>query len=172
MNESVSSRHPARGWSLALVLGLLVMVSLPRPALAAGKLDLTTEAFKEVEKAGPDGKVTKVMVPLKTASPGEQVIYVITYHNIGNEPAENVKINNPVPKGLVYMGGTAQGTGTRIDFSVDNGAHYGALENLNILANGQMRAARPEDVTNVRWTLTASLKPEAKASVSYRALLP
>jgi uncharacterized repeat protein (TIGR01451 family) len=172
MNVSSNNRRNALGRRVSAMLCLLAVAALPLPALAAPKLDLKTEAFREVEQTGKDGKKTKAMVELKKATPGDKVIYVITYHNIGNETVDNVKVDNPVPKGLIYEPGSAQGAGTRFEVSIDGGHHYGQLETMKVTADGQSRPARAEDVTNVRWTLTAPLKPEAQGSVSYRALLP
>jgi uncharacterized repeat protein (TIGR01451 family) len=172
MNVSTASRRRPFGRHALAIVGLLAIAALPLSALAAVKLDLKTEAFKEVEQTGKDGKKTKVMVELKKATPGDKVIYVITYHNIGTQAAENVRLDNPVPKGLIYEPGSEQGAGARFEVSVDGGKHFGQLEALKIVADGQTRAAKAEDVTNVRWTLTAPVKPEMQGSVSYRALLP
>lgn len=152
--------------------GLALALATSQLALAAG-LELKTEAFKEVEQVGKDGKKSKKREPLVRATPGTEVIYVLTYHNAGAQPAGDVKLDNPIPKGLVYQSGSAQGEGTVAEVSVDGGAHYGALDKLTVKgADGQVRPARAEDVTHVRWTLTAPLKPAAQGTVTYRAMLP
>lgn len=172
-------RRPASlswGQRALMALSLMLAVSLPLSALAApgaGKLELKSEAFHEVEQTGKDGKKTKKLEALARAVPGQEVIYVITYRNTGTQPVEDIKIDNPVPKGLVYQAGTAQGAGTKIEFSVDGGAHYGAMETLSAYsATGQSHAAGGADVTHIRWILTTPLKPAGEGSVTFRAVLP
>jgi uncharacterized repeat protein (TIGR01451 family) len=153
------------------LLPALVAVLLSVSAFADG-ITLKTEAFRDVVVAGKDGKQEKQRVALKKATPGQEVIYVITYRNTGSKPAENVVVNNPVPKGLTFQPGSAQGDGTRIEVSVDGGNTFGTLESLKA-SDGKagVRAARADDVTNVRWTLTSAVKAGQEGSVSYKAVL-
>jgi len=165
----------ARGLVAALAASGLALALLAAPvqALAAGKLELKTESFKDVEKTGADGKKTVVRTPITKAVPGEEIIYVISYHNDSATGVDDVKVDNPVPKGLVYKVGSAEGAGTKIEFSVDGGKHFGALEAMSVTgADGSSHSAQGADVTNIRWTLTGTLKATGKGAVSYRALLP
>jgi uncharacterized repeat protein (TIGR01451 family) len=168
MNMSFHFRRLSQGLFSALVA---VLLSVSAPAFADG-ITLKTEAFRDVVVAGKDGKQEKQRVALKKATPGQEVIYVITYRNTGTKPAENVVVNNPVPKGLVFQPGSAQGEGTRIEVSVDGGNTFGPLESLKA-SDGKagVRAARADDVTNVRWTLLSAVKAGQEGSVTYKAVL-
>lgn len=148
-------------------LGLAAVAS---PALAA--VELKTEAFHEVEATDKAGKKTKKVEPLTRATPGQEVIYVLTYSNTGKEPVSNVVLNNPVPAELAYVAGSAKGNGTRVEVSVDGGKTFAALETLSVKkADGSSRAATGSDVTHLRWTVTAPVKAGASGSATYRAVL-
>ena len=142
-------------------------------ATAADTLQLTSEVFQEKEIAGKDGKKGKEMVPASTVVPGTEVIYVITYKNVGAEPAAKVVITNPVPKELEFKTGSAKGASSvKPEVSVDGGASYGALNKLKVAGkDGKPRPAQGADVTHVRWTLGFAVKPGAEGKVTYRARL-
>ena len=155
--------------SRLLVAAILALAS---PAITAAGMELKTEAFQEVEIKNPDGKLFKKRQALATAVPGAEVIYVITYRNTGTEASDKVVVDNPIPAGLAYVPGSAQGAGTRAEVSVDQGKQFGALTALQVKgANGATRAAKGEDVTHVRWTVLAPVAAAASGSVSYRAVL-
>lgn len=157
---------------LALSLLLAPMLAVAAPGDNPSGMQLKTEAFQEVDVTGKSGKKEKKRQVLTRALPGQEVIYDITYRNAGSKPAEKVVVNNPVPKGLVYQPGSAQGAGTLAEVSVDGGKTYGALETLKVAgADGKPRAAKAADVTHVRWTLSTALKSGAEGKVSYRAVL-
>lgn len=162
----------SRAGRVALVALGLSLGSAAQAAPEAASMQLKTEAFREVEVTGKTGKKEKQLQAITRAVPGQEVVYVIAYRNAGAKPADSVVVNNPVPKGLVYLAGSAQGAGARADVSVDGGKRYGALETLTVTgADGKSRAARAEDVTHVRWTLAAALKPGGEGKVTYRAVL-
>jgi uncharacterized repeat protein (TIGR01451 family) len=166
-----SLNHPKR-----VVLGVAFVFAFLSCGIsigaAADAMQVTTEAFQDVVVKNKDGKPEKKRQPVKTAIPGGEVIYVITYRNTGDKPAENVVVNNPVPEHLAYIPGSAQGAGTRVEFSVDKGKQFGALETLRVkAANGAVRMAKGEDVTHVRWVVLTPVSPGASDSVTYKAII-
>ncbi len=145
-------------------------LSFSLQALAA--VELKNETFREVEVKDALGNVSKKLEPLDRAAPGQEVVYILSYHNAGKQPATNVVLNNPVAKEMAYVAGSAQGSGARAEVSVDGGKKFGALESLRIRkADGSYRPATGSDVTHVRWTVTEAVKPGAQGSVTYRAVL-
>jgi len=141
-------------------------------AMAQGTLQLTNEVFQEVTTTGADGKKTVKRVSATTVVPGTEVIYVVTYKNVGAQPADNVVITNPVPKQLALRSESTAATGTRVEYSVDGGKTYGALATLRATgSDGKPRAAQAADVTHVRWKLARAVKPGEQGSVSLRAVL-
>lgn len=151
--------------------GLLVAGVLAASPVMA-ELQLRTEAFREIEVTTKAGKKEKQLQAISNAVPGQEVVYVITYRNSGATPAARVVVSNPLPAGLVYQPGSAQGAGTRPEVSVDGGKQFGPLPQLTVRnTNGTVRAARAEDVTHVRWTVLQDVGPAAQGSVTYRAVL-
>lgn len=141
-------------------------------AFAQDIVQVTTEVLQEVEVVAKSGKKEKKTVPATKIVPGTEVIYVITYKNAGDKPADKFVVNNAVPKELAYKGGSASGKGARFEVSVDGGQKYGALPSLRVAgADGKPRPAQAADVTHLRWTLAQAVAPGAQGSVSYRAVL-
>jgi uncharacterized repeat protein (TIGR01451 family) len=139
-------------------------------AHAAGGLQLTNQVFQEIEVTGADGKPEHKTVPAATVVPGTEVFYVITYQNTGDKPADNVAITNPVPSELEFV--SVLGPAPVNQVSVDGGKQYGSLASLSVAdAEGKLRPAQAEDVTNVRWMLNTALPPGAGGKVSFKARL-
>lgn len=150
---------------------MALLLAVPSLAFGAG-VELKTEAFHEVETTRQDGSKAKELQPLVRAVPGQEVVYITTYRNTGNEPAAKVVLKNPVPQGLAYKAGSAQGAGARAEVSVDGGKQFGVLPMLSVRGpDGKTRPATADDVTDVRWTLTAPVQPGAEGKVTYRARL-
>lgn len=146
------------------------VLALPAIALAAG-MELRNEAFQDVVVKGKDGKSQQQRQPVSRAVPGAEIIYVLTYRNSGDKPAEKVVLHNPVPAGLAFVPGSAGGAGSRAEVSVDGGTTYGALETLRVKDAKGLRAAKAADVTHVRWTLPASVPAGKEGAVTYRAVV-
>ena len=139
-------------------------------AQAAGGLQLSNQVFQVVDIKTADGRTERKTVPAATVVPGTEVLYVISYRNAGDKPAESIAITNPVPAELEYV--AALGPGPASQVSVDGGANYGALTSFTVTgADGEPRAAQAADVTHVRWTLNTAVTPGDGSSVSFKARL-
>lgn len=136
-------------------------------AAHAGEATLSTAVFKEVETRAADGKVTTQLKPAARVTPGDQVVYVLTYRNGGQQPAEGVVINNPIAKDLTYAGpADAKPPLVSID-----GQTFGPLATLTKAgANGAVPAA-VADVTTLRWTFAQPVPAGGEVQMSFRARL-
>jgi uncharacterized repeat protein (TIGR01451 family) len=143
------------------------------PAIAAqDTLELRNAVFQDVEVKADDGTTHKERVPAAKVVPGTEVIYVITYHNVGKQPASDVVITNPIPSELAYRPEPEPGPSSAPEVSVDAGKSWGALAKLVVTGDdGKPRPAQGGDVTHVRWKLRAPVKAGEQGSVSYRAVL-
>lgn len=151
---------------------LALLGAVAATAQEQGSIRLTSTALKEVERVDADSTVTIERVPAATVVPGDVVIYVIEYENIGDENADNVFITNPIPEYMFYKEATARGEGTDITFSVDGGQSFDIPANLRVEAeDGTTRAAAGTDYTHIRWTLRNPLAPGATGTVEFRAQL-
>ena len=158
---------------IALVVAIAVsVVSGTVWAQQEGGMTLTVVAWEEVEVTDANGDVELQRVEAASIVPGDTVVYVISYVYGGEEPAEDVVINNPIPEFMLYQEGTAVGVGTTTTFSVDGGEAFDTPENLSVVEDdGTARAASVSDYTTIRWTFNAQVLPEAEGYVEYRATL-
>ncbi len=160
--------------AVAVVLGVLVL------ALAAGaagsekpgSIKLRVIAETEEEITTPAGETETVRVEATTVVPGDEVIYTIFYTNVGERPADNVRVTNPIPEHLLYVDGSAAGEGTTLTFSVDGGNSYADAADITVRdEHGQTRTATATDYTHIRWTLDRTLESGEEGHVSFVAQL-
>lgn len=154
-----------------LVVGGLLAAAGPVIADEAGKLSVQTVVQKEEQVNNADGSKTTQLVAVESVVPGEEVVYTVTYTNISSESTDNIVISNPIPAQLTYVHGSAFGPGTEISFSVDGGKTFASPEQLVVATDGAERAATPEDFTNVRWVVQASLAAGDRGFARFRARL-
>lgn len=152
---------------------LLALLLLTTAAWAQQKsaIELTTVAEVEVTATNKEGKkeVKRVEASKANVPPGETVIFTNYYTNKGQDSATGVVITNPIPEHMLYLDKSAEGAGSRIDFSVDGGRTYAPASKLVIRAGGKERPAAVSDYTHIRWTLEKPLAKGGKGSVSFRA---
>jgi len=139
-------------------------------AWAQPKVTITIKAEKEVV-VSENGQQVKKVVEAKEILPGEEIRYLLTFTNSGNEVAKNVVINDPIPTGTTYLPGSASDIGD-LTFSIDQGKSYKkpALLTYEITtAEGkkEKRVASPEEYTHIRWVLPSVAVGE-KGEVSFR----
>lgn len=157
--------------SMRKVLALLAAAPL---ALVTAEASMTARQVveKEVVTASADGKETIKRVPADKVTPGETVVYSIKYKNDGADPAADIILVMPVPKEVAYVEGSIDGDdGASVSFSADGGETYVARGRLTIVEGGETRPARGDEITHVKWTLTAPVAARAEGEVSYKAVL-
>jgi uncharacterized repeat protein (TIGR01451 family) len=157
-----------------LLLVALALLLMPAAVWAQqkGGLDIRTVSEIEVTHVNADGKneVTRIDATTKNVSPGQTVIFTDYYTYTGDKPATDVVIKNPVPEHMLYVDGSAEGKGTRIEFSSDKGKTYATADKLMVTtADGKKRRAAAADYTHIRWIIEKPLQAGAKGSVSFRA---
>jgi len=135
-------------------------------AAPAGPIQLTSNVMVE-KTAMVDGRQQTVLKAPDTVVPGDNLLFQTNYRNTGAKAADHFVVTNPVPANVAYAGESTAGA----EMSVDGGKHYGPLSTLRVTtANGQSRPARPEDVTNLRWTL-ATIAPGTQGTLKYRGMV-
>jgi len=117
------------------------------------------------------GKEAKKVLPAKSVSSGQTVIYTLKYHNEGDEKATNVVINNPIPDGAVYIPGSAVGADSEVSLSTDGGATFQPPLPPGETADPTDKMAKkpvaPEQFTNVQWIVKEVL-PGQQGEVSFQ----
>jgi uncharacterized repeat protein (TIGR01451 family) len=142
-------------------------------ALAQEKncIELTTVAETAQQYVNEQGQTATRLAPVGKALPGDEIIWTVTAKNVCSKPVENVVVANPVPEHMTYVANSAIGIGTDIAYSAD-GKEFKPFAGLTVHgADGAARAAKAEDVRNIRWTYSAAFAPGATAFVRYRATL-
>lgn len=140
-------------------------------AQSAGHLEVTTIVQKEIVIENEDGEAEKQLVVAETVVPGERVVYTITFVNVGEEPAQNVVITNPIAESLTYVAGSATNGSMTVEFSADGGKTFGLPGELRINDEGIDRPAATQDYTHVRWVMKTELEVGATGSASFAAVL-
>lgn len=152
-------------------IGILLVLSCAK-AYAQGSVTITHEFFEQVEVVKEDGTKEVKLVKAASIVPKDIIVYISTFENVGQEPAENIVINIPVPNDSVYIAGSAKGDDTTTTFSVDGGKTYGSIASLRVkTAEGGTRIARPEEYTHIRWVYGTALPPGKKSTVSYSTMI-
>lgn len=157
---------------IQVVLGLALL--LPAAAWAQQKGGIVIKSVSEIEikqkNAAGKEEVKRVDATKTKVLPGETIIFTNTYTYSGDKPATDVVIKNPVPEHMVYVDGTAEGKGAKIEFSVDKGKTYATADKLKVkAADGKERRAAVADYTDIQWTIETPLQKGAKGSVSFKA---
>ncbi|MBI2429814.1 MAG: DUF11 domain-containing protein [Ignavibacteriales bacterium] len=112
-----------------------------------------------IDKSVTEKKESTELAIFNTANnmnpfPGDTVTYTIQYHNIGNAFAQDVVISNPIPEGMIYVGGSAAGDNAEIT-----------------LDRKEVAAPQQGDVAAVRWTIKKRILPGEEGSVTMKAIV-
>jgi uncharacterized repeat protein (TIGR01451 family) len=156
----------------ALLILFFFMMLVPAAAAAqdGALVKLKSEVLKEVEVVDETGAAVVRLVPVTNAMPGELLTFIISYTNEGDDEARDIVLTNPVPEHMLYKAGSAQGEGSRISYSVDEGGTYGPPDSLSVTGDdGKKRQALPSDYTHIRWQLDDPVPAGGSGAVSFRA---
>jgi uncharacterized repeat protein (TIGR01451 family) len=155
----------------ALAAVLLWVSSMSAQAQEQGYLNVKTVVQKEVVTVNDKGEPEAHLVPAETVVPGENIVITTTFTNIGDKPAENVVITNPIAESLIYVEGSAFGPGTIVQFSVDGGKTFADRESLTVIEDGVERPANANDFTHIRWVMQQDLAAGAQGVARFSAVL-
>lgn len=150
------------------LLAILIALLLPSAVQAADKVSLQSSVFIEKAVAEANGRSRVVLEEPKLVTPGDRLVFILSYRNAGPAPARDFIITNPLPSAVAYQG-SSDG---RASVSIDGGRSWGALAQLRIReGDGRWRSARPEDVTHIRWALAGAVPAGASGKLSFRGIV-
>jgi len=156
----------------SIALLTLLFASLSAVAAQTGSILVKTVAEQEQVATAADGSKRSTLAPASKVLPGHEVVYTVTFENVGHDAASDVIVTNPVPEHTSYVPGSAFGPGTDLLFSTDGGHSFASAGALEVHgADGSVRAAGPEDYTHIRFVLKNSLTPGAVAFARYRTIV-
>ncbi len=146
-------------------LAILAAVAIPGTALAANNVSLSSDVFVERTVEKPDGKTAVMLEEPKTVIPGDNLVFVVKYKNVGSTPATDFSVTNPLPKAVAFNG-TSDGTEI---VSVDGGKKWGSLATLTYTReNGEVRPALMSDVTHIKWKFNRALSVGSEGKLVFR----
>ncbi len=153
----------------------LTFLALALAQIAAGPAYAAMMAQQIVEKEvivrSANGEETVKRQSADKVTPGETIIYSIKYKNDSADPANDIVLVMPVPKEVAYVEGSVSGDDTSVAFSADGGKTYVARGRLTVEEGGESRPARGDEITHIRWTLSAAVPPKGEGEVAYKAIL-
>lgn len=147
--------------ALAVVLG-------GTSALAATPLELKSDVFVERQVVRNDGSNTVVLEKPNLVTPGDNLVFVVRYKNVGTATANNFVVTNPLPAAVAFNGTT---DGLEI-VSINGGKSWGTLGTLRVAnVDGTTRPATATDVTHIKWNLNQPLTAGAEGKVIFRGIV-
>ena len=142
---------------IAVRLGLAMVLCIPAAALAAPLIAFDSAVFIERVKPGQG----RLLQPAASFKRGDRLVYVVNWVRKSGSGAFSV--TNPVPR-TVYYQGSADGAE---EVSIDGGKRWGKLEQLRV----GTRIATPEDVTHLRWHISADHAARGSGEIAYSAIV-
>ena len=152
---------------------LVALLLLGGNALAQqGAIRLEHKAEQQEVVTDDNGIEQTRLVEAARVLPGEEVLFTVTYTNVGDEAAEDVVIINPVPEHMFYVNDSATGENTSVTFSVDGGKTFAAPQDLLITdALGAERPAAAKDYSHIRWVVDSEVTAGGSGTVHFAAVV-
>ena len=158
------------GLALALPVAVLAQAAPKAPAAAPTTAPFTVglQSFVARETTDAKGVKTKGLFPTDRVLPGENIVYIFNYANVGKVPLGNIDISNDVPNGVSFTGTAEAWASVAIDRNKVK--TFGPLASFKVKKpDGSFRAALPSDVTAVRWKFAQPIAPGTAGRVIYYA---
>ena len=150
------------------IVAMLLTSLTATAAMAASPVQLSSQIFVEKQQKRADGTMAVTLVAPKLIVPGDQLVFVVRYKNVGAQPANGFTVTNPLPKADAFSG-TSDGNEI---VSVDGGKSWGRLSQLSIKkADGYVRPALRTDVTHLKWNMNQTLTAGAEGKLIFRGVV-
>ncbi|WP_414621399.1 hypothetical protein [Calothrix sp. CCY 0018] len=141
-----------------------------------GQVQLQLEAEKKVVQ-NAQGKQKVAWQPLKgkvMVQPGDVLRYSVTGANNGDKAIKNLTINQPVPRGMVYVVNSTTvnaNSGAEITYSINGGKTFVKNPTVQVkLANGDVETRPAPDTayTHIRWNFGKSVAASSAVKGTYQ----
>lgn len=152
--------------AIAASLSLTALGAAPHAQAAADEVSINSSVFVERSVPDTDGRPRILLEAPRTVTRGDRLVFVLNYRNVGDRSRSAFTITNPLPRPVQFEDSNDPGA----IVSVDGGRNWGLLAALTVRdLSGRVRAARPEDVTHVRWR--RALPAGETGSVTFRGVV-
>ena len=126
---------------------------------ASAAPNIATDSAIFVEHRQSDS--IRSLEPATQLSRGDRVVTILRWYRLGGDG--DFTITNPMPKAITYQ----KSTRSNELVSVDGGRTWGRLGDLRVGS----RFATPEDVTHVRWRISAHTAKSGSGKIAYRGIV-
>lgn len=143
------------------------------------QLHLQLDAAKQVVQLDKQNrqKITwQALQGQAVVKPADVLRYTISGENFSDRAVKNLTLNQPIPKGMVYMLKSATTTNAaKITYSIDGGRSF--VENPTVkvtLPNGKVeqRPAPAKAYTNIRWNFGTPIAAKTTVKGTYLVQVP
>jgi len=126
---------------------------------ASAAPNIATDSAIFVEQRQSDS--IRSLEPATDLSRGDRVVTILRWYRLGGDG--DFTITNPLPRAITYQ----KSTRANEQVSVNGGRTWGRLGDLRIGS----RYATPEDVTHVRWRISARRAEGGSGQIAYRGIV-
>lgn len=147
---------------------ILAAFLLPSAALAQNQVALTSQVLVERTTTDANGQQRTALEAPGVVTPGDRLMFVLSYRNNGAAPATDFVVTNPIPESVSFAGAESAGS----VLSVDGGTVWGALGALSVRnADGSSRPATMADVTHIRWRIAQAIPAGGGGELRFRGVV-
>jgi uncharacterized repeat protein (TIGR01451 family) len=147
---------------------ILFALLLPSAALAQSQVALTSQVLVERTTTDASGAARTSLEPPGVVTPGDRLVFVLSYHNNAAAPATDFVVTNPIPESVSFAGAESAGS----VLSVDGGQSWGALAALTVRnPDGSSRPATLADVTHIRWRIGQPIPAGGGGELRFRGVV-
>ncbi len=147
---------------------ILLAMLLPGTALAQSQVALTSNVLVERTTTGPNGAARTSLEAPGIVTPGDRLVFVLSYRNNAASPATDFVVTNPIPESVSFTAAESAGS----VLSIDGGRTWGLLSALSVRnADGTNRPATPADVTHVRWRIAQPIPAGGSGELRFRGVV-
>jgi len=151
---------------------LAVSAAVLASGTSASALTATQKVEKEVTIQQADGTVSTKLVSATEVTPGEKIVYTVSYTNDSPEAATDIVLAMPVPSDVRYLEGSADRSGAIVRYSADGGASFVERSALVLPAlGGGTRAASSDDITHIQWRIPGPVLVGTSDEIAFKARL-
>jgi uncharacterized repeat protein (TIGR01451 family) len=152
---------------MKMFLAMLALCA-PGAALAANDVAVASKVMVERVKQAPDGSSRIVREEPGVVTPGDRLVFLLSYRNGGTASATGFRVTNPIPAAISFAGGESEGA----TVSIDGGKSWGPLASLRVAnPDGTSRPASAADVTHIRWAFSQPIAAGTAGELSFRGVV-
>jgi uncharacterized repeat protein (TIGR01451 family) len=136
---------------------------------------LSVDVKEEISAPDAHGNPQVVRKDVERASPGDVLVYTLTYTNFGNQPAVNARVDDPIPSGTVLLPSSVLGERAGITFSVDGGRSFSSYPVMKTVSGPDGKPVAVEvpadSYTHIRWTAQEPIAPGESRNAAFKVIV-